>query len=166
LTIALQQPDIVEALGLISSGAAIGVPPDVLDNLSNPRTVPIALDILKKSAFSPRTSQRVIDKTMQGLQSVRQGVLYSDWLACSRYDLRHQVNRIRTPTWVAVGSDDGLTPLSYARYLATNIPNVHVQVVPDAGHMLILEQPDAVAFGLNQFLGKLFSETQNKFVSN
>jgi 3-oxoadipate enol-lactonase len=77
-------------------------------------------------------------------------------LACSRYDLRHQVNQVRTPTWVAVGSDDGLTPLSYTRYLATNIPDVHLLVVPDAGHMLILEQPDAVAFGLNQFLGETF----------
>jgi pimeloyl-ACP methyl ester carboxylesterase len=48
-----------------------------------------------------------------------------------------------------------MTPLSQAQHLARNLPAGRLEVIPGAGHMLMLEQPLAVEAALLRFLGEM-----------
>jgi pimeloyl-ACP methyl ester carboxylesterase len=77
--------------------------------------------------------------------------------ACNKFDMMDRVADIVKPTLVLCGADDQMTPLRYAQFLASGIPDASLAVVPNAGHMVMLEQPRLVADYLLNFLqGVLF----------
>jgi len=63
-----------------------------------------------------------------------------------------QLNTVQQDTLVICGEDDHMTPVRYAQYLASSIPHARLQVIPRAGHMVMLEQPRLVADSLLSFL--------------
>lgn len=60
-------------------------------------------------------------------------------------DLREGHAVIEVPTHILVGSRDTLTPVRLARQLADGISGSTLEIIPGAGHMLPLEEPDRVA---------------------
>lgn len=62
------------------------------------------------------------------------------------------VDKIAVPTLVVVGQDDQLTPVSEAQALVDAIPGARLAVVPDAGHLVNIEQPEAFNALLLDFL--------------
>ena len=59
---------------------------------------------------------------------------------------------LRQPTLVLAGNDDPIVPLINARILARLIPDAQLHVVQGGGHLFVLEQPDAVAQRVSDFL--------------
>ena len=59
---------------------------------------------------------------------------------------------IRIPTLVLVGDADTLTPRSHSEEIARSIPNARLVIVPECGHGSTLEQPEAVAQALLDWL--------------
>jgi pimeloyl-ACP methyl ester carboxylesterase len=155
LSIGLQFPTLPIALGLIASGAYLNVQPELLESLKSPGTYQDGLDWIRQHVFSPHTSATLIEYSMKQLRDLRPATLYEDWMACSRFDLHGEIERIAAPVWVAVGSDDRLIPLSSANYLISSLRHARLQVVPSAGHMLIIEKPKELAQGLYKFLKDL-----------
>src|SRR4051812_14842503 len=60
-------------------------------------------------------------------------------------DVREGHASIGVPTTVVVGSRDRVTPPRHAREMADSIGGARLVTLDDAGHMLPLEEPDAVA---------------------
>jgi pimeloyl-ACP methyl ester carboxylesterase len=56
------------------------------------------------------------------------------------------------PTLFICGDHDPLAGPDVGRDLTTRMPDARIIVIPDAGHIPHLDQPDAVATALNQFL--------------
>lgn len=56
-------------------------------------------------------------------------------------DFRARLPEIATPTLVLVGDHDAGTPLPMAETLRDGIPGATLQVIPDAGHFSVLDQP-------------------------
>ncbi|MBP7564427.1 MAG: alpha/beta fold hydrolase [Burkholderiaceae bacterium] len=69
-------------------------------------------------------------------------------------DLRAALARVTCPVLVIVGDADRLCPVDAARELADALPHAEFHVVPDAGHMVTIEQPDAIDALLDAFLDK------------
>ena len=69
----------------------------------------------------------------------------TDWLACDSFNRMEEVEKIQVPALIVAGSDDALTPVKYAQYLAAQIPQSKLHVLKGAGHMLLTERPDQVA---------------------
>ena len=69
-----------------------------------------------------------------------------------RSDARPTLGSIRCPTLVLVGEGDELTPPERAGEIASAISGAHLVTVPLSGHMSTLEQPDAVARALLEWL--------------
>lgn len=155
IDLAVRHPTHVAGLGLISTGAYLGVDPGFLSNLANPLTVPTALAHFAGRAFGRQCSPPLSERCLRLLRETRPSVLYADWRACAQFDQREAVTRIEAPAWVIAGSEDQITPLAYAHFLADRIPAARLQVIPGAGHMAFLEQPGKVAQGLMQFLNAL-----------
>lgn len=59
------------------------------------------------------------------------------------------------PTLVVVGADDQLTPPKDSEAMAKAIPGARLTVIPHAGHLAPLEQPEAFNDQLRMFLGRL-----------
>jgi len=155
LQLAVHHPTHVAGLGLISTGAYLGVDPSFLENLSNPLTVSSALVAFRQRAFGLNFPQPLAERCMQSIKETRPSVLYSDWLACTDFDLREAIAYIEAPAWVIVGNEDQLTPVAYAHFLADRLPAARLQIIPGSGHMVVLEHPARVAQGLQQFLTAL-----------
>ncbi|MGI8575329.1 MAG: alpha/beta fold hydrolase [Egibacteraceae bacterium] len=60
--------------------------------------------------------------------------------------------RIGQPTLLVVGDHDVSTPIAMTEELHRQIPVTRVRVLPSAAHWLTLEQPDALAAAILQFL--------------
>jgi pimeloyl-ACP methyl ester carboxylesterase len=72
-----------------------------------------------------------------------------------RPDARLHLPRVRCPTLVVCGEDDQLTPLPLSREIAGLVPAAELVVLPHCGHMLTMEQPEAVNAVLREWLGRL-----------
>ena len=60
-----------------------------------------------------------------------------------RPDRRGDLARITVPTLVVVGKEDVIAPPDEARAIAEGLPDGRLEVVPDAGHLSPLENPQA-----------------------
>lgn len=76
---------------------------------------------------------------------------YSGWHWANRYSPSRPIDpkviehleEIKTPTTVIVGAQDTPQNLAIADLLASRIPQAHKVVIPEAGHMVNLEAPEA-----------------------
>ncbi len=77
-------------------------------------------------------------------------------LACEamsqRDDQSTALASIPVPTLILVGEEDQITPPALAEFMQTQIPRATLAVIPSAGHMAPLEQPDSVTQALLAFL--------------
>lgn len=67
-------------------------------------------------------------------------------------DITDRLPDIACPTLVLCGAEDTLKPVRYSRLLADSLPNATFLTVPDAGHAVVVERPDAVNTALLGFL--------------
>lgn len=65
------------------------------------------------------------------------------------------LDRISVPTMVVVGEDDTLTPVAAARQIAEAISGARLEIVPDAGHLVNIEQPEKFNRILRDFLDEV-----------
>jgi 3-oxoadipate enol-lactonase len=70
-------------------------------------------------------------------------------------DVTHRLGEITVPCLVLVGADDIAMPPVMAQTLARHLPNARLVVIPDAGHLSNLEQPDAFNAALDRFYDSL-----------
>lgn len=155
LSLALDYPDRVAGIGLVSTGSCLPIPSSVLENAANSSTLPLAIKSLLELSFGARTPKNITDMLSKRLLKTRQTLLLSDLLACDRFNVTDRLDAIQTPTLVVCGTDDKLTPLRFSKALATQIPGAALQTVDGAGHMLVLEQPRRLARLLSLFLATI-----------
>ena len=72
--------------------------------------------------------------------------------AVMKHDTRDRLGRIEAPTHVIVGSEDVLTPARHSRWLAERIGGGKLTEVPNAAHVLTIENADAFNRVLIEFL--------------
>jgi pimeloyl-ACP methyl ester carboxylesterase len=157
LTLAINSPEQVAGLGLVGAGARMRVRPDILADSANPTTFHKAVESLISGAFSPFADTRLVELAANRMAETRPSVLHGDLLACNEFDLTERLGEIKAPTLVLCGSDDQLTPLRSSQFLAGAIPDASLKVIPQAGHMVMLEKPNEVAFALQDYLATLSS---------
>ncbi len=151
-TLALEFPTRVMGLVLVGTGAKLRVAPAILENAASESTFPRAVETIVNWAFSSSTDARMVEIAARRWAEVRPAVLHGDFVACDRFDVMDRLEEIPVPTLVVCGEEDQLTPLRFSQYLAENIPQATLVTVAKAGHMVMLEQPQAVAQAVEQFL--------------
>jgi 3-oxoadipate enol-lactonase len=70
----------------------------------------------------------------------------------SRPDSTPLLSAIHCPTLIIVGEEDAITPVSVAEQMRRTIRGSELVVIPRAGHLSNLEQPDAFNAALGRFL--------------
>jgi pimeloyl-ACP methyl ester carboxylesterase len=89
--------------------------------------------------------ERILAASPRGIANALQGL-------AARADSRETLPTIDVPTLVLVGAEDVLTPPAEAATMAAAIPGARLDVIPGAGHLANLENPDAVNAAWRAFL--------------
>lgn len=71
---------------------------------------------------------------------------------CDRRDYRDELASIAVPTLVVVGLDDALSPPATAEFMAREISHAKLVVIPKAGHMSPVEEPELVNRAMGEFM--------------
>ena len=155
MQLVLAAPDQVSGLVLIGSSARLAVNPALLENIADPATFPKAIEMLISWSFSKNSPGRLKELAAMRMSETPAEVYYADFLACQNFDLTMRLPEIRCPVMVICGADDKMTPQVQAQFLVAHLPNAQLEILPEAGHMVMLEQPHAVAERLINFLSAL-----------
>jgi pimeloyl-ACP methyl ester carboxylesterase len=90
----------------------------------------------------------------------RPEVLYGDFVACDRFDLMNEIEKIVLPTLILYGDDDQLTPVKYSQLLHSRIKGSKMEVLPDAGHMVMMEAPELFNKKIGEFIRELVNDSR------
>ncbi len=81
------------------------------------------------------------------------GVIHADLKACAEYtDGQTHATRINCPTLLILGDRDIMTPPAAGKQLSAAIPGARVVSIPNCGHAMLDEQPNAVLDALIKIL--------------
>jgi 3-oxoadipate enol-lactonase len=76
-------------------------------------------------------------------------------VALREADFTDSARRIAVPTLCVAGDQDGSTPPDLVRSLADLIPGARFEIIRDAGHIPCVEQPEALAALIRNFIASL-----------
>jgi pimeloyl-ACP methyl ester carboxylesterase len=129
-------------LALVDREGPSGVARDMMPKLIGPTT---------------RESNPTVEPTIRRLikQQSPDGIRAAIQRMMDRMDATEVVSAVRIPSLVVVGDEDELTPVDESRRIAAVIPDARLAVIPQAGHLPNLEQPDRFNAVLTRFLEDL-----------
>jgi pimeloyl-ACP methyl ester carboxylesterase len=159
LECAARFPGRVEKLALL--GPASPMPVSELLQEAAKRDDHVALELITGWSYSAGKQlggNRVPGMWLTGnalrlLERMKPGVLHADLVACDRYGAgAASAESVRCPALVVLGARDIMAPPKNARTLIAALQDSKVVTIPDCGHALMAEQPDAVLDALRAFL--------------
>ena len=152
LECALRYPGRLAGLILAATGARLPVAPQVLQGLAD--DFPATIGLLADWAHGAQVDGNLDRIYRRRLRELPAAILRNDFLACDAWDRRADIATIGLPALVICGAVDRMTPVANSRFLAEQIPDAQLVIVPAAGHMVILEPAGlpAVVDAVRRFL--------------
>ncbi len=148
--VALTHPEQTLALVLVATGARLRVAPQLLALAQNDFSAAVAL--VSEWEWGPAANEELKQLGRQQLLANAPAVLLNDFRACDAFDVREELKTITAPTLIVAGEADQMTPPKYAAFMAGQIPRARLSIMPEAGHMVMLEAADAVTQVIADFL--------------
>lgn len=152
LELALRADAAVRAVVLIGSGVRLRVAPAIFERLE--ADFPAAAAELAKMFFA-RPSQDLVEPAIATMLRVGQGQTLRDFRACNAFDATERVANLRVPLLALTGERDVLTPPKFAQWFADRVPGAQARILPDAGHLAMIEQPEETNAALRAFEERL-----------
>jgi len=149
LEAAARAPLRIWALGLLGAAARMPVHPDLLEAARAGEHS--AIDLVASWGFGRRAhfgGARAPGQWMMGagirlLERAENGLLGVDLGACDAYQTAAEAaGKVTCPVLIVAGAIDRMTSVKGARELAQKFASARVVVIPGAGHMMMVEQPD------------------------
>jgi pimeloyl-ACP methyl ester carboxylesterase len=140
---------------LIGTGQRLPVNPSLLEFTASADTFPKAAELILKWQFSRQVDPTLVSMAADEMQAIHHSVMHDDLTACSKFDHARRAQEKGLDGLAALvicGQDDKMTPLSLNQDLVDSIPGAKLVTVPEAGHMVMLEDPAAVAEAIKAFL--------------
>jgi pimeloyl-ACP methyl ester carboxylesterase len=149
----------VARLALLGAAPKMPVHPALLEAAARPE--PLAPELICDWGFGPAghfgghkaPGSWMLGHALRLLAGAAGPRLHTDLAACNDY--RHgsaAAAEVRCPTLVIAGAADRMTPARHAASLADTIEGAQLVILPACGHMMMVEQPDAVLDALLAFL--------------
>lgn len=148
----LDLPDRFESAVLTNTGAKLGVMPTILEVLKTDFAK--YLDLSVPFLVSKKTPPDRFRETLLDVAAQDPDATYADLVACNAFDVRKELEGIRTPVLVMTASDDVMTPPKYGEFLVAGIPGARAAQVSGSGHLAPVEKPDEFNQALADFLGE------------
>jgi pimeloyl-ACP methyl ester carboxylesterase len=159
LECAARHPDRVAKAVLIGPAAPMTVSDDLLAAAKADDHV--ALELINGWSYSAEKQLGgnaqpgiwLVGNAMRLMERTPRGVLYADLRACNDYAGGvAAATLVRCPVLLLLGARDIMAPPRNAQGLIAALPGASVVTLPECGHAIMAEQPDAVLDALRSFL--------------
>ncbi|MCX8042964.1 MAG: alpha/beta hydrolase [Desulfobacterota bacterium] len=154
---ALEYPQTVRGIVLISTGMRVPIAPTFIEFVRNDFQKAAATSC--DQAYAPGTPPEL---SRHGLRMLLQNggeIYYKDISACTGFDSSTWIDRITLPCLIICGSLDPITPPALSRELARRLPNASLEIITDAAHMVMQEQPELFGLLVRKFVDRVFDKT-------
>nr|MDO8082156.1 alpha/beta hydrolase [Candidatus Freyarchaeota archaeon] len=163
--LALKRPELFEKLIIVDSTASFPDPardPNqsatleaIRNSYLNKQPAELSKAIISR-LFSKKTLEKghlsSIMKYLPTDSVYDPSIWFTDFEAGRGADLREKIKDINIPTLIIAGADSMLH-VSMSQFLHENIKGSVLEVIPDAGHMLMLEKPEEFNEAILRFIG-------------
>lgn len=174
LALAIQFPELVERLVLISTGGlgseinavlrfaslpGAGTLGAVLGMSGLPRLVRRGAGLLESAGLSASTDLREIGR---GIALATEAQSREDFIGAVRGVIDHRGQRLSAanvlyllehwPTMIVWGRRDSIIPVAHAHAAHERVPTSRLEIIPDAGHFPHVDRPERVTELLDDFL--------------
>ncbi len=121
----------------------------------------VADDLLDAALHEPARAEAMIRAWSHGNRgeappptpSAAAGVLHTDLLACKTYTQGQRAAELaQCPALLIIGEADRMTSPRNAQRLAARFKNARSVTLPDCGHAMLTESPDAILDALREFV--------------
>ena len=155
-----RRPDLVDAIVLCDTAHKIGTDESWNQRIAKVQSDGIAsvADMVMTNWFTPAFHRdRAAELSGYRNMLARQDVAgYAGTCAAIRdADFTDVARRIAVPVMCVVGDGDGSTPPALVRSTADLIPSSRFEIIAGAGHIPCVEQPDALAALITDFIASL-----------
>ena len=149
-TLALSHPEMIKGIVLVGTGVRLKVLPMILAGIRDDFEETVRR--INQFAYSRKVSPMLIERGIAEMLQARPEVVYGDFLACDRFDLMNEIEKIGLRTLILCGEDDQLTPVKYSQLLHSRIKGSKMEVLPDAGHMVMMEAAQLFNEKIGEFI--------------
>jgi len=149
MDLAMRFPALPKGLVLAGTGARLRVHPDILGGIK--KAFPQAVERICEFSLAKDVPEEMRQSVVAQMMKNTPDVLLGDFSACDRFDMMEEVGAITVPTLVICGDQDALAPVKYSRYLADTIAGSRLEIVEGAGHLVMVERPQAFNERLEAF---------------
>ena len=157
---AAQYPNKIKSLSLMGGAGAIPMNPELLSLAEKGEAK--AVDLMMDWAHGP--SGHFGGHAVPGLHHINVGgtivhnssvkdALGVDFRACDNYKIGFEsAKKVKCPTINILGDQDRMCPVKEGKKLAESINGSQVEIIPDCGHMILLEKADEALAILKKFI--------------
>jgi pimeloyl-ACP methyl ester carboxylesterase len=157
-TLALSHPEMIKGIVLVGTGARLKVLPVILNGIKDDFQETVRK--INQVAYSRKASPMFTERGIAEMLQCRPEVLYGDYLACDRFDLMNEIEKIVLPTLILCGEDDQLTPVKYSQFLRSRIKGSKMEILPEAGHKVMMEAARAFNEKVGEFIRELVKDSR------
>jgi 3-oxoadipate enol-lactonase len=158
--LAAERPDLLRGLVLMNTAAKIGTPDlwaERIAAIKRGGVAAIADAVLERWFPPPFHAAHAAE--LAGWRAMLERTPVAGYAGCAaalaETDLMDSTARLRLPTLVIAGSEDGSTPPDLVRETAALIPGAEFVLISGAGHLPPIDAPEAVAEAIGGFLATL-----------
>lgn len=145
LECAASHPEHVTQVALIGIAAPMAVADDLLDAALH--------EPVRAEAMIRAWSQGNCGEAPPPTPSAAAGVLHADLLACKTYTQGQRAAELaQCPALLIIGEADRMTSPRNAQRLAARFKSARSLTLPDCGHAMLTESPDAILDALREFV--------------
>jgi pimeloyl-ACP methyl ester carboxylesterase len=142
------RPDSPEATGRRRDAVALAQSGKFRQVLLNAFPLTVHPDHVNSAALSDLNLRMSLANGVNAYANHQQAII-------TRPDSRPDLATITVPTTIIVGEGDRLTPPELSREMAALIPGATLEMIAQAGHLALAEQPEATTAALLRWLDRL-----------
>jgi len=143
----------LRGLVLVGTGGRLRVRPEFISMVRE--NYKEAAKLLASWSVSSRSDPMIIDRLADDLLKVRAEVTLGDFLACDKFDRMNELGQVSCRTLIVCGEDDKMTPEKYSSCLHEKIRDSRLEIIPEAGHSVMVEKHRAFNQAVERFVASL-----------
>jgi pimeloyl-ACP methyl ester carboxylesterase len=142
-------PEKTEGLILVGTGLCFDISKKYMELLQT--DFKAAINISCKRAFTGKVSEELYKKGYEMLLENGENTLYKDMVACESFDGSGFLLS-KNPCLILCGQEDRITNPELSRQLSKQIDKSTLHIVPEAGHMVMIEAPEITNRAIENFV--------------
>lgn len=146
-------PERIRKLAVISCGTRFFIPDEIMSHLRPPVNTIKAAQVFSQAAFHPSTTPAFRRKIIEPLHNFNPSVMAADFHMGRVFRLAFPTKPMKTPCLFIGGADDKISPPHSTHLLTHFSTQTRVEIIEDAGHMVLYEKTRQVRDLLVSFLG-------------